>query len=71
MGLVNHLLYHWLLIDVSPEKKNNAMNVEETIRMFDNPATLNEALSEAAKLSFRGDDKVRFEQKRQRYILMA
>ena len=36
--------------------------------MLDNPATIGDALLEAAKLPFRGDDKVRFEQKRQRYI---
>ena len=44
------------------------MTVEEIIRMLDNPATFGDALLEAAKLPFRGDDKVRFEQKRQRYI---
>jgi len=44
------------------------MTVEDIIRMLDNPATLSDALLEAAKLPFRGDDKVRFEQKRQRYI---
>ncbi len=41
-----------------------SMTVEEIIRMLDNPATIGEALTEAAKLPFRGDDKVRFEQKR-------
>ena len=45
-----------------------SMTVEEIIRMLDHPATLGEALTEAAKLPFRGDDKVRFEQKRQHYI---
>ena len=45
-----------------------SMTVEEIIRMLDNPATLGDALLEAAKLPFRGDDKVRFQQKRQRYI---
>ena len=44
------------------------MTVEEIIRMLDNPATIGEALIEAAKLPFRGDDRVRFEQKRQQYI---
>lgn len=44
------------------------MTVEEIIRMFDNPAIIGDALLEAAKLPFRGDDKVRFEQKRQHYI---
>ena len=44
------------------------MTVEEIIRMLDNPATLGDALLEAAKLPFRGDDKVRFQQKRQHYI---
>ncbi len=44
------------------------MTVEDMIRMLDNPATLGDALLEAAKLPFRGDDKVRFQQKRQRYI---
>jgi len=38
------------------------------IRMFDNPATIGEALLEAAKLPFRGDDRVRFQQKLQQYI---
>ena len=45
-----------------------SMTVEEIIRMLDNPATLGDALLEAAKLPFRGDDKVRFQQKRQHYI---
>lgn len=44
------------------------MTVEEIIRMLENPATIGEALLEAAKLPFGGDDKVRFEQKRQHYI---
>ena len=44
------------------------MIVEDIIRMFDNPAEINEALQEAAKLPFRGDDKTRFAQKRQTYI---
>ena len=45
-----------------------SMTVEDMIRMLDNPATIGDALLEAAKLPFRGDDKVRFQQKRQRYI---
>ena len=44
------------------------MAVEKIIRMFDNPASIGEALTEAAKLPFSGDDKVRFQQKRQKYI---
>ena len=44
------------------------MTVEEIIRMLENPATIGDALLLAAKLPFRGDDKVRFQQKRQRYI---
>jgi formylglycine-generating enzyme required for sulfatase activity len=44
------------------------MTVEEIIRMLDSPAIISDALLEAAKLPFRGDDKVRFEQKRQHYI---
>ncbi len=44
------------------------MTVEEIIRMLQNPATIGDALLLAAKLPFRGDDKVRFEQKRQKYI---
>jgi hypothetical protein len=38
------------------------------MQLLDNPATIGDALIEAAKLPFRGDDKVRFEQKRLRYI---
>ena len=38
------------------------------IQLLDNPATTGDALLEAAKLPFRGDDKIRFQQKRQRYI---
>ncbi len=38
------------------------------LQLLDNPATIGDALQEAAKLPFRGDDKVRFEQKRQHYI---
>jgi len=38
------------------------------LQLLDNPATIGDALQEAAKLPFRGDDKVRFQQKRQRYI---
>ena len=38
------------------------------MQLLDNPVTIGEALTEAAKLPFRGDDKVRFQQKRQRYI---
>jgi len=49
-------------------KKLMSMTVEDMIRMLDNPATIGDALLEAAKLPFRGDDKVRFQQKRQRYI---
>ncbi len=41
---------------------------KDIMQLLDNPATLGEALIEAAKLPFRGDDKVRFEQKRQHYI---
>ena len=44
------------------------MTVKEIIRMLDNPATIGEALLEAVKLPFRGDDKVRFRQKRDKYI---
>ncbi|MEI6652053.1 MAG: SUMF1/EgtB/PvdO family nonheme iron enzyme [Chlorobiaceae bacterium] len=44
------------------------MTVEKIIRMLDNPATIGEALTEAAKLPFSGDDKVRFKQKQQQYI---
>ncbi len=38
------------------------------LQLLDNPATIGEAFIDAAKLPFRGDDKVRFQQKRQRYI---
>ncbi|MGB7511098.1 MAG: hypothetical protein WBP54_07390 [Pelodictyon phaeoclathratiforme] len=41
---------------------------KQIMQLLDNPATIGEALIEAAKLPFRGDDKVRFQQKRQRYI---
>ena len=44
------------------------MSVEEIIMMLENPASIDEALREAAKLPFRGDDKVRFKQKQQQYI---
>ncbi|ABL64946.1 hypothetical protein [Chlorobium phaeobacteroides] len=44
------------------------VTVEEIIRMFDNPAILGEALLEAEKLPFVGDDRIRFKQKQQRYI---
>ena len=44
------------------------MTVEEIIRMLDNPSMLGDALLEAAKLDFQGDDRIRFQQKRQRYI---
>jgi len=44
------------------------MSVEEIIMMLENPATIDEALREAANLPFRGDDKVRFKQKQQQYI---
>lgn len=44
------------------------MTIEEIIRMLDNPATLGDALIEAAKLPFWGDHKVMFQQKRQKYI---
>lgn len=44
------------------------MTVEEIIRMFDNPATIGDALLLAAKLPFWGDDKARFNQKRLQYI---
>ena len=37
---------------------------KDIMQLLDNPATIGEALIEAAKLPFRGDDKVRFEQKR-------
>ncbi|MEI7826081.1 MAG: hypothetical protein WCI01_12330 [Chlorobiaceae bacterium] len=36
------------------------MTIEEIIRMLDNPATLGDALIEAAKLLFRGGHKVMF-----------
>lgn len=36
--------------------------------MLDNPATIGEALREAAKLPFEGNDKVRFNEKRDQYI---
>ena len=38
------------------------------MQLLDNPATIGEALIEAAELPFRGDDKVRFKQKQQHYI---
>jgi len=38
------------------------------MQLLDNPATIGEALVEAAKLPFAGDDTIRFQQKRQRYI---
>ncbi len=41
---------------------------KDIMQLLDNPATIGEALLEAAKLPFRGDDKVRFQQKRQRYF---
>lgn len=44
------------------------MTVEEIIGMLDNPATIGDALLLAAKLPFKGDDKVRFNQKRLQYI---
>ena len=44
------------------------MTVEEIFRMLDNPATLGDALIEAAKLPFSGDHKILFQQKRQKYI---
>ena len=44
------------------------LSVSHILQLLDNPATIGEALLEAAKLPFRGDDKVRFQQKRQRYI---
>jgi len=44
------------------------MTVEEIIRMLDNPSMLGDALLEAAKLPFVGEDIIRFQQKRQRYI---
>ena len=44
------------------------MSVEDIIVMLANPATIDEALLEAAKLTFRGEDKVRFKQKQQQYI---
>jgi hypothetical protein len=44
------------------------MTFEEMSGMLDNPATIDEALQGAAKLPFKGDDKGRFQQKRQRYI---
>ncbi len=43
-------------------------SVQHILQLFDNPATIGEALLEAAKLPFRGDDKVRFKQKQQQYI---
>ncbi len=50
---------------INPPVSNSGKNI---MQLLDNPATLGEALIEAAKLPFRGDDKVRFQQKRQRYI---
>jgi len=44
------------------------MTVEEIIGMLDNPAIIGDALREAAKLPFEGDDKARFQQKRLQYI---
>jgi len=44
------------------------MTVEKIIRMLENPATIGDALLEAAKLPFRGEDKVRFKQKQHQYI---
>jgi formylglycine-generating enzyme required for sulfatase activity len=44
------------------------MTFKEMIRMFDNPATLGEALIEAAQLPFRGEHEILFQQKRQKYI---
>jgi len=44
------------------------MTFKEMIRMFDNPATLGEALIEAARLPFRGEHEILFQQKRQKYI---
>ena len=41
---------------------------KDIMQLLDNPATIGEALIEAAKLPFRGDDKVRFKQKQQQYI---
>ncbi len=41
---------------------------KQIMHLLDNPATIGDALREAAKLPFRGDDKVRFQQKRQKYI---
>ncbi|ABL64945.1 hypothetical protein [Chlorobium phaeobacteroides] len=38
------------------------------MQLLDNPATIGEALIVAAKLPFVGDDRIRFQQKRQRYI---
>ncbi|MEI7695832.1 MAG: SUMF1/EgtB/PvdO family nonheme iron enzyme [Chlorobium sp.] len=58
-----YILQRW---GIASEKKN--INIEQMIRMLDNPVTIGDALLEAAKLPFRGDDKFRFVQKRQRYI---
>jgi len=44
------------------------MTVQEIIKMLDNPATIGDALSEAAKLPFEGNDTVRFNKKRDHYI---
>ncbi len=44
------------------------MTVDEIFRLLDNPATIGEALIEAAKLPFRGEYKILFQQKRQKYI---
>ena len=38
------------------------------MQLLDNPATIGDALLLASQLPFRGDDKVRFQQKRQRYF---
>jgi formylglycine-generating enzyme required for sulfatase activity len=44
------------------------MTVDEIFSLLDNPATLGDALIEAAKLPFRGEHKILFQQKRQKYI---
>lgn len=53
---------------LSVPKKILCMTIEEIIRMLENPATFGDTVIEAAKLPFRGDHKVMFQQKKQRYI---
>ena len=48
-----------------PETIDATKNI---MQLLENPATIGEALIAAAKLPFQGDDRIRFQQKRQRYI---